>query len=74
MNKTESGRFAFVSCYSINPQKIKVWHTKFLCWRPGSTKFVIFKIIYSVHFESIFSFNVPTKCIVHDIIVITPTC
>jgi len=42
------------SCYNIDPQKIKAWHTKFFSRLLDSVKFIMFKSIYSMHFESVF--------------------
>jgi hypothetical protein len=59
------------SCYNLDPQKIKIWHTKFFSRLLDSVKFIMFKIIYSMHFESsIFLSNVPTNALtVHDVTV-----
>lgn len=59
-------------CYNIDPQKIKVWHTKFFSRLLDSLKFIVFKIIYSMHFESIFLSNIPTNSLtVRDVTVST---
>ena len=56
-------KFCVSSCYNMDPQKVKVWHTKFFSRLLDSIKFIIFKIIYSMHFESVFLSNVPTNAL-----------